>query len=365
MTPPQPPRLASLDQFRGYTVLGMFFVNFIGGYKAIPAVFHHHHTYCSYADTIMPQFLLAVGFGMRLSYLRRRDRDGAAAALRHIAVRCLGLILLGAVVYHLTGHYQTWAELTEQARSPGAFLLYSIKRAPFEALVHIAATGLWVLPVIAAPGWVRALFGVASAGLHVWLSFAGYYVWNLTPPFGIDGGPLGFLTWAVPLVVGTIAYDWVARGDRPLPKVLLLGAVLMAIAYWLSLKSPQFSPPFVKPDEPYSTERWLADPSYYWSMSQRAGTVTYTAFAAGFGLWVYAAFLVACDGWGLRWGYLDLLGRHALAGYVIHDLVGEAVRPFVPKDSPAWWVLTGFAVFLGIITLFLNYLDRNKYYLKL
>ena len=64
----------------------MFFVNFVGGYKAIPAVFHHHHTYCSYADTIMPQFLLAVGFGMRLSYLRRaasgRGRGRASGTSR-------------------------------------------------------------------------------------------------------------------------------------------------------------------------------------------------------------------------------------------------------------------------------------------
>ena len=77
---PTASRLTSLDQFRGYTVLGMFFVNFVGGYTAVPAVFHHHHTYCSYADTIMPQFLLAVGFGMRLSFLRRRERAIAAPA---------------------------------------------------------------------------------------------------------------------------------------------------------------------------------------------------------------------------------------------------------------------------------------------
>lgn len=359
------PRLASLDQFRGYTVLGMFFVNFVGGYKEIPAVFHHHHTYLSYADTIMPQFLLAVGFGMRLSFLRRRDREGAAAAYRHIAVRILGLILLGVVVYHLTGNYKTWEELTAKASSPGEFLLHTIKRGPFEALVHIAVTALWVLPVIAAPGWVRALFAAGSAGLHVWLSFAGYYVWNLTQPAGIDGGPLGFLTWAVPLVAGTLAYDWVASGSRPLPKLLVVGAVLMAVGYWLSLKSPQPTLPFVRPAEPFETQRWLLDQGYYWSMSQRAGSVTYLLFAAGFGLWVYALFLVACDRWGLRWGYLDLLGRHALAGYVIHGLVDGAVSPFVPKDSPAWWVLTGFLIYLGTTTLFLKYLDRNKYYLKL
>ena len=61
-TPARADRIASLDQFRGYTVVGMLLVNFLGGYKAVPALLKHHNTYCSYADTIMPQFLFAVGF---------------------------------------------------------------------------------------------------------------------------------------------------------------------------------------------------------------------------------------------------------------------------------------------------------------
>ena len=28
----------------------------------------------------------------------------------------------------------------------------------------------------------------------------------------IDGGPLGFLTWTIPLLVGSLAYDVVAPG---------------------------------------------------------------------------------------------------------------------------------------------------------
>ena len=37
----------------------------------VPAIFKHHNTYCSYADTIMPQFFFAVGFAYRLTFLRR------------------------------------------------------------------------------------------------------------------------------------------------------------------------------------------------------------------------------------------------------------------------------------------------------
>ena len=366
-------RIASLDQFRGYTVLGMFAVNFLGSYAATPAVLKHHHTYCSYADTIMPQFLFAVGFAFRLTLLRRAREGSTRAAVARAVWRNLGLILLGVVLYKLGGQYRAWGELTNA--DPGAVLARAVKREPFQALVHIGVTALWALPVVLAPGWVRVAFAAASAGLHVWASHAGYYRWNLTPPVGIDGGPLGFLTWAVPLIAGTLAHDLVARaGGRPgggVAGLLGWGVALMALGYGLSCLtmyqpphdpaepgwSPLAAPPFVPPPDPSLKN--------YWVMSQRAGSVTYTTFAAGFALAVYAAFRAACDRFGLRWGYLDLFGRQALAAYVIHDLVGDLVRPFVPKDAPPWYVLAAFAVYLAVVTVFLRYLDRNKVVFRL
>jgi hypothetical protein len=100
-------------------------------------------------------------------------------------------------------------------------------------------------------------------------------------------------------------------------------------------------------------------------MSQRAGSAPYLLFATGFGLAVLAGFRAACDGWGLRSGYLGLLGRNALAGYLIHGLVADAVKPFAPRDAPAWYVWAAFAVYLGVTTLILRYLDRNRLYLRL
>lgn len=357
---PQPDRLASLDQFRGYTVLGMFLVNFVGGRDHVADVLKHHHTYCSYADTIMPQFLLAVGFGMRLSFLRRQAREGARSTYVHFLKRCLALVLLGILVYHLTGNYSKWDDLTTSfTQDPGKFLLTTFKRMPFEALVHIAVTSLFVLPVIAAPGWVRVLFAAAAGGLHVWLSVdKGYYTWNMSSPVGIDGGPLGFLTWSIPLIAGTLAHDWVMSNSQPLLRSVFVGLLLMALGIVLAWRYNESATlPFIKPEgEPVRN---------YWLMSQRAGSVTYLLFGAGFGLLIYALFRIVCDHWGVRWGYLDLLGRHALWGYIIHDMVSGVVSPFVPKDSPAWWVGAAFLVYLGITSLFLWYLDRNKLALKL
>jgi predicted acyltransferase len=92
-------RIASLDQFRGYTVAGMFLVNFLGAFAVTPMLLKHHNTFFSYADTIMPQFFFAVGFAFRLTFGRREQTQGLAAAYGHAARRLLGLALVALVVY--------------------------------------------------------------------------------------------------------------------------------------------------------------------------------------------------------------------------------------------------------------------------
>ena len=94
----KPERLASLDQFRGYTVVGMLLVNYFGNYKVSPQVLKHTHDYCSYADTIMPQFLFAVGFALRLSFGRRLQKQRSVGAYSRMIRRLLRLVLISLVV---------------------------------------------------------------------------------------------------------------------------------------------------------------------------------------------------------------------------------------------------------------------------
>src|SRR5262245_27966525 len=130
-----PPRIASLDQYRGYTVLGMFFVNFASHYLVFPAIFRHHHTWCSYADTIMPQFFFAVGFAYRLTLSRRLAAAGRWAAYARVLRRNLGLILLGLMVHGLDGGARTWEEL--RRLGVGGFFRTAFQRKPFQTLTHI------------------------------------------------------------------------------------------------------------------------------------------------------------------------------------------------------------------------------------
>ena len=247
--PPVQSRIASLDQFRGYTVAGMLLVNFIGGFREVGNIWKHHNTYCSYADTIMPQFFFAVGFAFRLTYLRRLKSLGVWPATRAAILRSLGLILLGFVIYHLDGEVKSWEAL--RSLGPEGFLAQAFKRELFQTLVHIALASLWVMPVIAAGTMTRVAFLIASAALHLGLSHLFYFQHAWTLPV-IDGGPLGFLTWTIPLLVGSLAYDAMAieaAGLQPGPEAPGLvgcahGAGLPVHLPGRRLLAP---PPFVKP----------------------------------------------------------------------------------------------------------------------
>lgn len=403
-------RIESLDQFRGYTVAGMFLVNFVGSFAVVPAILKHHNTYCSYADTIMPQFFFAVGFAYRLTFGRRAAIQGSAAAYGHVVRRLLGLILVGLVLYTIDVPFRQWSTL-ERAGLWGA-IKHPLKSEWFQTLVHIAVTSLWVLPVIAAGPWVRALFLVASGLLHLGLSAWFNFEWVYAPPPSIDGGPLGFLTWTIPLLVGSLACDAMVRFRRggALAVVLFWGLVLSGAGYAMSCLStlydvtaeqaaakdysPRAASPVWPPLERAKDRPWrelLAEPPFvppppaslrtnyppgvepptelrqlnYWMMSQKVGTLSYLYFASGFSLLVYGLFVVLSDMLPVKIGLFHTLGTNALAGYVLHFLVERAVKPFAPGDSPAWYAWSAFAVFFAITWLFIRHLEKNNIYLKM
>jgi len=354
-----PRRIVSLDQFRGYTVAGMLLVNFLGGYQVVPALLKHHNTYCSYADTIMPQFFFAVGFAYRLTFVGRMAASGFWTAARAVIRRNAGLILLGFVIYHLDGEVKSWAQLRELGVQ--GFLSQAFHRELFQTLVHIAITSVWVLPVIAAGTVPRVAFTIVSAGLHLWLSSLFYFSWAWQPPRVIDGGPLGFLTWTIPTLVGSLAYDLVSsareRGNA-IPKLAAWSVVLMVFGYALSCLGGRLAPPpFVPPPASQAVDLW--------TMSQRTGSISYLTFAAGFSLAVYTLFVVVCDRAGWQSALFRIFGQNALAAYIIHPMVAGAVKPYVPDDVPAWYVAAGFGLYFSICALFNRHLEKHNLFLKL
>jgi predicted acyltransferase len=384
-------RIRSLDQFRGYTVAGMILVNFLGDFQCVPAVFKHHNTYFSYADSIMPSFHFAVGFALRLVLLKRIAAVGAGRAYGSVVRRCFGLILLSTILELASGTRRpgSWSDL--QNKSVWDCLAGPLKCEFWETLTIIGATSLFVLPVIAKSVPTRLVFLTACAVVHVYLSRAFYFdfIWARPNPLdswwgaadvkGLDGGPFGVLAWAIPQIVGSLAYDAVvARRGRAVPLLAASALLLMVAGYGLSCLTRLYDaapakpvsvgqdwgsflaePPFVQPPPP--EQRTLN----YWMMSKRAASMSFILFATGFALAAYIVFVLLGDVGGVEIGPFRTLGQNALAAYIIHEVVDKAVKAYAPKDSPLWWVAVTFALFVTLTYLAVRYLERNGIYLRM
>ena len=420
---PAKERLHSLDQFRGFTVWSMLLVNFVGGFDCVPALLKHHNTYCSLADVVMPCFLFAVGFAFRLTFGRRAVQLGLAAAYMRVTMRLFGLALLAVVIYSPSGTSFAWSELGARG---WAHLGVLLKREWFQALMHIAATSLWLLPVIRARMGVLAVYTLGSAVLHLVLSHQFNFHWTFHDPSAIDGGPLGFLTWTLPAAAGAWACHVAATSFAPsasvagvpekscqesrplgarLSKMILLSVILAFGGWALSCLSRFYDvTPAASVNEgekiaeqpvwPNQEKRraWAAKPwreclaelpftpppsrsdeaasaSYrqwnYWMMSQRGGTLSYLLFASGCGLFLYAIFHLACDHYGKRSPLLETMGRNALAAYVLHEMTTRAFGAFAPNDSPAWYAAAITIAYLATTYLMVRSLERNNIYIKL
>ncbi|MGE3819359.1 MAG: heparan-alpha-glucosaminide N-acetyltransferase domain-containing protein [Isosphaeraceae bacterium] len=396
-------RIVSMDQFRGYTVAGMFVVNFLGGYAAIHPVMKHNNNYFSYADSIMPSFMFAAGFSYQLTALRRLRRLGAIPYGKFIA-RGLGLVLVSLMMYGFGESFKTWDQVTSEKVS--VFLARLVKANLWEVLAIIGVSQILILPFIGRGPGIRAAAALAFAGGHMVIS----YLFNFDFVFGRpnpldeylgtqgstawDGGVFGLLMWSTLMLIGSLAYDVVAStpGWRSAPKLIAWGASFLLLCYALSCLSMLYdgetpqdkrstaASPVFPPLERLSGRAWstmLAEPPLvqpppptqrphnYWMMHKRIVSIPFVAFSAGWALALYGIFVVVFDstGWGI--GLFRTFGQNALAAYVLHHMVEVSIHTILPKDAPLEACMAGLAVFFAITYVFVRFLEKQGVYIRL
>ncbi|MBX7259318.1 MAG: heparan-alpha-glucosaminide N-acetyltransferase domain-containing protein [Candidatus Hydrogenedentes bacterium] len=299
-------RIASIDQYRGYAIFGMIFVNYLGGFDVMPWMFKHHHYGMSYADTIAPLFMFVVGMGMRLSLQRRVEKDGFAAA--HLAAlrRYMTLIVVGIALYGPS--LENW-------------------RYWWDALVDIGFAGILALPFLMKSTKVRAsaAFGYVILFQILYMT-TGYEEWTMKR--SIDGGPLGPLSWVFCLLLGTIAYDLIAANDR---KRMVRGFIVWGVALCALGWALRFEWPGIKAE---------------WPFTQRGMTIPYPLYSTGLCFLMYLPFYYICDVKGWRFPHLTALGLNPLVIYIVQQALGDMHDGYiVSQESGVALAILGFAAF--------------------
>jgi hypothetical protein len=285
-----------------------------------------------------------VGIGMRLSWLKRVDKAGPEATRKAMIKRYCILVLIAFAIYMgwiwdalmdigLAGLLAVYlVDKSPKIRVAAAFIMVGI----YQAFVMFTSYGPWIMRQINYEGDTTP-FLVKLIPYHSELF-----------DVALNGGPLGPLSWCMMLLLGTVAYDLSATGDRAkLVKGCLAWGIGLCVAGWVM--SMQWGG--VKAEWPIS--------AYYM-------TVPFPLWASGLCFLQLLAFHVICDVLNIRIPTFTSVGMNPLFIYILHILVLNVLEESF--DMPDFNMVTGilgFGVFYRAFALLAYILYRKKIIIKL
>ena len=312
----QSSRLESLDVFRGIAIVGMLLVISPGsGEYVYGALRHAEWNGFTFADLVFPLFVFTVGIAAALSLSKRIERgEKKGKILIKIAIRTVILFTLGLMVNGL------WYGLP--LRVMGIFqrlaLCYFFTSiifmniARFRALMASAAILLlsyWILMrFVPVPGYGPGVLeknGNLAAYLDGFLLREHTYHQQTWDPEGL----LGTMPAIATCLSGAFTGQWILSPRNRTKKVL--GMVSMG---WMGILLGLV---------------WNID----FPINKNLWSSSYVVFTAGIMLLMFAFcyWLVDIKGWGILTKPLAILGRNALAIYLMSD-----ATKYVLMKSSTW-----------------------------
>jgi len=318
MTPtPAPPRLVSLDAYRGlimFTLLcGAIFASLKGHPWLHWLYLQNEHVVwagCVYWDLIQPSFMFMVGVAMPFAFaVRAAKGDSWGQMLRHALVRALNLMLIGIALDHFgRDTIQIGFIRVLQQIAIGYVIAFFVLGRSLRvmgltaALILIGYQLAWMFNSWNGSGgpWAMGNENLGSA-FDRWMlgrNYSGYYV-------GLNAIPS-----AATIIFGVMAGEFIRRdlGGKRTALTLLIAGVA-GIAFGLAV-SPWF--PLIK----------------------RIWTPSFAVFAAGCTTLMLLAFywVIELRGWK-RWAFpLVVVGMNSMAAYVLGGAFGGWFR----NASTAW-----------------------------
>jgi heparan-alpha-glucosaminide N-acetyltransferase len=205
-------RVASIDIFRGLTMLVMIFVNDVGEVKGLPWWTHHAHAQqdvMTYVDMVFPFFLFIVGMSMPLAIERRLRQNPSHLALwLHVGLRAAGLIVLGLILAN--------ADKVDPAR-------VGISGAAWALLGLTGGIFFWLVPS-RDPRYARVYRALRIVGLILLVIV--FAILRRTA----ESGNAGWIDGSYPEILGLIGYTYFAIALLYIPTRRWLWAPLVWFA---------------------------------------------------------------------------------------------------------------------------------------
>lgn len=326
----RPPRVVSLDVFRGVTIAAMILVNDPGSWSHIyPPLEHADWNGWTPTDLIFPFFLFIVGVSLTLSFAARIGRGLTRRALvvhvlrRSALIFAIGLFLNGFPDFDLSsirimGVLQRIAlcylvagllYLATFRREPGAGQPARVRaNLPVTAGVAVALLiGYWALMTfVPVPGLGAGHLGKQdSLAAYVDRTLMGGHLWSESVTWDPEG-LLSTMPAIASLLIGILAGEWLRSDHRAGQKVLGLAATGFVLLIAGQLWNPFF---------PINKNLW---------------TSSFVLFTGGCALLALAACYWWVDVRRWRFGVTPCLvfGMNAILGYALAALVAEVSIDF-------------------------------------